>query len=164
MPYCYDWPRPAVTADVCALSRDEDGAWHVLLIERANPPFAGHLALPGGFLDVDHEDLETTARRELFEETGIHAPKAMPLLGIYSHPGRDPRGHTVTGVWLALFDWPPPEPKAADDAAAARWLPVSQARPLAFDHERILADALAFLARREEAGFGDKAEGGSKEI
>ncbi len=152
MPYCYDWPRPAVTADVCALSRNMDGEWHVLLIRRAKPPFAGQLALPGGFLEVDREDLETTARRELLEETGIRAPEAMTLLGIYSNPGRDPRGHTVTGVWLALFDWPPPAAKAADDAAAALWLPVARARPLAFDHAQILADALAFVESHDTTG------------
>ena len=148
MPYCYDWPRPAVTADVVALSHAPRGAWHVLLIRRANAPYKGHLALPGGFLEVDREDLETTARRELKEETGLAAPADMPLVGIYSHPGRDPRGHTVSGVWLALYDWPPPPPKASDDAAAALWLPVEEARPLAFDHERVLADALRLALRR----------------
>ena len=143
MSWCYDWPRAAVTADVCALSRDPMGEWYVLLIRRANPPFQGQFALPGGFLDVDKEDLETTARRELKEETGLTAPETMPLVGIYSEPGRDPRGHTVTGVWLALYDWPPPEPVAADDAAEARWVPVDEAGPLAFDHDQVLADALA---------------------
>ncbi len=145
--YCYDWPRAAVTADVCALSRDGSGRWHVLLIRRANPPFQGQFALPGGFLDVDREDLQTTARRELREETGLQAPEHMPLVGIYSKPGRDPRGHTVTGVWLALYDWPPPPPVADDDAAVAAWVPADEVGPLAFDHERVLADALA-LARR----------------
>ncbi len=144
--YCYDWPRAAVTADVCALSRDKAGRWHVLLIRRANPPFQGQFALPGGFLDVDREDLQTTARRELREETGLEAPADMPLVGIYSKPGRDPRGHTVTGVWLALYDWPPPRPVADDDAAEAVWAPADTVGALAFDHDRVLADALA-LAR-----------------
>lgn len=147
MPWCYDWPRAAVTADVCALSRDPQGAWHVLLIRRANPPFQGRFALPGGFLDVDREDLQTTARRELKEETGLVAPADMPLVGVYSRPGRDPRGHTVTGVWLALYDWPPPEPQADDDAAEALWMPVAKAGPLAFDHDQVLADALALAER-----------------
>ena len=150
MPWCYDWPRPAVTADVCALSLDPMGDWHVLLIRRANPPFQGQFALPGGFLDVDKEDLQTTARRELQEETGLVAPDYMPLLGIYSKPGRDPRGHTVTGVWLALYDWPPPAPVAADDAAEARWVPVNETGPLAFDHDQVLADALAWVMRGDQ--------------
>ena len=149
--YCYDWPRAAVTADVAALSRAPDGTWHVLLIRRANPPYRGRLALPGGFLDVDREDLETTARRELKEETGLEAPAHMPLVGIYSKPGRDPRGHTVTGVWLALYDWPPPPPKAADDAAEAHWLPLPAADALAFDHHRIVADALRLAERLQKA-------------
>ncbi len=147
MPYCYDWPRAAVTADVCALSRAPDGAWHVLLIRRANEPFRGQWALPGGFLDVDAEDLQATARRELKEETGLAAPPDMPLVGIYSRPGRDPRGHTVTGVWLALYDWPPPAPRADDDAADAAWRPATNTGPLAFDHQDIIADALKLAAR-----------------
>ncbi len=148
MPYCYDWPRPAVTADVCALARDPQEQWHVLLIRRGNEPFKGMLALPGGFLDVDSEDLQTTARRELKEETGLSAPDDMPLVGIYSRPGRDPRGHTVTGVWLALYRWPAPAPQAADDAAEAMWMPVRQVRPpLAFDHHEVLADALRLAER-----------------
>ncbi len=154
MPYCYDWPRAAVTADVCALSLAPDGTWHVLLIRRAHEPFKGQWALPGGFLEVDAEDLQTTARRELREETGLAAPADMPLVGIYSRPGRDPRGHTVTGVWLALFDWPPPPPQADDDAAEARWMPANEAGPLAFDHQDVLADALA-LARRLRTDGGD---------
>ena len=142
MSYCYDWPRPAVTADVCALSRDPGGEWHVLLVRRANAPFRGMLALPGGFLGVDREDLQTCARRELREETGLAAPEPMPLLGIWSRPDRDPRGHTVTGVWLAVYDWPAPAPRAADDAADARWIPAGEAAPLAFDHAEILKAAL----------------------
>ena len=147
MPYCYDWPRPGVAGDVCALSRAPDGEWHVLLITRANPPFQGAYALPGGFLDVNEEDLPTCARRELQEETGLRAPADMPLVGIYSDPKRDPRGQIISAVYLALYDWPPPKPEAADDAATAQWVPASQAQPLAFDHAQVLADALA-LARR----------------
>ncbi len=149
MTWCYDWPRAAVTADVCALSRDPDGRWHVLLVTRANPPFAGCHALPGGFLDVDREDLETCARRELKEETGIDAPNRLPLLGVWSRPDRDPRGHTITAVYLARFAWPPPAPRAADDAADARWRPVMDAAPLAFDHADILRTALQHVGMNE---------------
>ncbi len=149
MTWCYDWPRAAVTADVCALSRDPRGNWHVLLITRANPPFAGCHALPGGFLDVDHEDLEACARRELKEETGLAAPDDLPLLGVWSRPDRDPRGHTVTAVYLARFAWPPPAPRAADDAADARWIPVADAAPLAFDHADILRAALRHVEMAE---------------
>ncbi len=149
MTWCYDWPRPAVTADVCALSRDPAGRWHVLLVSRANEPFRGMWALPGGFLDVDREDLETCARRELKEETGITAPAELPLLDVRSRPDRDPRGHTVTAVHLARFGWPPPEPRADDDAADARWIPVDEAAPLAFDHADILKTALERIGRKD---------------
>ncbi len=150
MAYCYEWPRPAVAADVCALARDPAGRWHVLLIRRGHAPFAGHLALPGGFLEAGREDLEACARRELREETGLSAPETMPLVGVYSDPRRDPRGHVISAVYLALLGWPPPPPEAGDDAAQAAWLPVEQAGPLAFDHAQVLADALA-LARRHPA-------------
>ncbi len=152
MPYCYEWPRPGVAADVCCLSRAPDGQWHVLLITRANPPFKGAFALPGGFLDVNEEDLPTCARRELMEETGLAAPARMPLVGVYSDPARDPRGHVVSAVYLALYDWPPPAPRAGDDAATARWQPLAAARPLAFDHECVLGDALALAERLEADG------------
>ena len=159
MSYCYDWPRPAVTSDVCALSRDPEGRWHVLVIRRANPPYAGMHALPGGFLDVDREDVEACARRELMEETGIQAPDELHLLGVWSDPKRDPRGHVVTPVWLALFDWPPPEPKAGDDAAAARWVPVEAAMPLAFDHEEMVAKGVrlaeALVGSGSQRGLAD---------
>jgi 8-oxo-dGTP diphosphatase len=62
-------------------------------------------------------------------------------------PTTRPRGQIISAVYLALYDWPPPKPKAADDAATAQWVPVAEARPLAFDHAQVLADALA-LARR----------------
>jgi 8-oxo-dGTP diphosphatase len=141
-PYCYDYPRPAVTVDLVALCRDGDRL-KVLLIRRKHDPFAGRWALPGGFLDLD-EPIEDAARRELKEETGLEVGE-VALLGVYGDPGRDPRGRTISLVYFAQVPDPPPSPTGGDDAAEAAWLDVSDpARTggLAFDHDRILGDAI----------------------
>lgn len=143
-------PRPntfPVTADVVLLARcaGEPTGPRVLLIERGNEPFKGRLALPGGFVDPGEVTLEA-ARRELAEETSVEEiPVELEQLGAYGPGGgRDPRGETLTVAYLAVV----PEPlaaRAADDAAAAEWVPVEEAiRPgrLAFDHAVILGDAL----------------------
>ncbi|MCW5251080.1 NUDIX hydrolase [Streptomyces sp. SHP 1-2] len=137
----------AVTADLAVLTL-RAGALHVLLVERGQEPYAGRWALPGGFLLPD-ESAETAARRELAEETGL-ADVAGPHLEqvrTYSDPGRDPRMRVVSVAFAALLPAPPgrppAEPRAATDAADARWVPYERARGLAFDHDRILADARA---------------------
>src|SRR4051812_6751419 len=94
-PYCYDYPRPAVTTDVVVFC-----SGRVLLVRRKNDPFAGRLAFPGGFLDID-EPIEACARRELKEETGLDlAAHPFTPLGVYGAPGRDPRGRTISVVYL----------------------------------------------------------------
>lgn len=130
----------AVTVDLAVLTV-RDGALHVLLVERAQQPYAGHWALPGGFLLPD-ESAETAARRELAEETGLGDATGLRLeqLRAYSEPGRDPRMRVVSVAFTALLP-DAPEPRGGGDAAQARWLPYDTAPPLAFDHGRILADA-----------------------
>ncbi len=93
MIYTYPHPRPALTVDIVLIKEERDRP-EILLIQRNHPPFAGHWALPGGFVDED-EPLETAARRELFEETGLESPE-LRQLGAFGDPGRDPRGWTVT--------------------------------------------------------------------
>ena len=109
----------------------------VLLIKRKNPPFQGQLALPGGFVEIG-ETVEDACRRELMEETGVKAGR-LTLLGVYSDPNRDPRGHTVSVVYLTRVRSTKVE--AGDDAAAAQWVGNWRRLPLAFDHAKILADA-----------------------
>jgi len=116
---------------------------HVLLVRRANAPFAGAWALPGGFVEPG-ESPEDAARRELLEETGVTV-RALDQIGAYGDPGRDPRGPTLSVVHRGLL----PElvdVQAGTDAAAAAFLPVRQAlarnTELAFDHRRILSDAV----------------------
>ena len=134
----------AITADVIAFTM-RDGRLHVLLVRRANDPYQGRWALPGGFVDMD-EDLPDAAVRELKEETGIEvSPARLTQLGSYGTPGRDPRMRVVT-VAFALFESTFGEPTSGDDADDARFWPARQvlddAGLLAFDHRQIIVDAL----------------------
>jgi 8-oxo-dGTP diphosphatase len=111
----------------------------ILLVQRGHPPFAGSWALPGGFVDEGEQVLDA-APRELAEETSLELD-ALELLGIYDTPGRDPRGWTVSAVYLARLRT---ELSVAggDDASDARWFAVDKLPELAFDHAIIVADAL----------------------
>ena len=133
--------RPSVTVDVVLLAR-EGAHWHVLLIRRKHPPFEGCWALPGGFVEP-FEQLESAARRELQEETGV-APRHMEQLHAFGDPGRDPRGWTISVAYLAILDEGERSslhPQAGDDAACVGWFDLSSPPPLAFDHADILACA-----------------------
>ncbi len=144
MSFTYDYPRPAVTIDVVLFAKDDNGNWHLLLIERLKDPFKDHWALPGGFLDKD-EDPMVGALRELQEETSITGIEITPL-GFWGTPGRDPRGHTVSLVFMAALEGGRPEAKAADDAKTLAWHAVDALPPLAFDHADIVAEAMKRLA------------------
>lgn len=133
--YTYDYPRPMVTVDVVILTRGPKP--RVLLIRRKKDPFAGAWALPGGFVDMD-EKLEDAARRELWEETGVKAAK-VEQVATFGDPGRDPRGRTISVVYLARVSPSQVKPVAADDAAEVGWHPLRRLPPLAFDHKDILA-------------------------
>ena len=133
------YPRPMLTVDVVALAAAAQ-APRVLLIQRANPPFQGSWALPGGFVE-EGEQVAQAAPRELREETGLQVD-SLELLGVYDTPGRDPRGWTVSVVYLARVH-EAGEVAGADDASEARWFPAAELPVLAFDHALILADALA---------------------
>ncbi|MFE9497794.1 NUDIX domain-containing protein [Streptomyces collinus] len=145
----YAYEPFAVTVDLAVLTVRE-GVLHVLLVERGQEPYAGRWALPGGFL-LPHESAETAARRELAEETGLADVSGLHLeqLRTYSEPDRDPRMRVVSVAFTALLP-EPPEPRGGGDAAQARWLPHTAARSLAFDHDRILADAHDRIGARLE--------------
>ena len=115
MPFTYDYPHPAVTTDV-VLFTIQDERLLVLLIRRAHDPFRGHWALPGGFIDID-EDLETSARRELAEETGLSGMYIEQLCTVGT-PGRDPRERVISVVYFGLVPYETVAPKAASDAEA----------------------------------------------
>lgn len=122
---------PLLTVDIIIELAAAPG--RIVLIERANPPIGW--ALPGGFVDVG-ETLEQAAVREAREETGLEVMLRV-LLGVYSDPDRDPRGHTVSAVYVGSARG---EPRGADDAKQARAFDPLAPPTLAFDHARILAD------------------------
>ena len=130
---------PPVAADVVIELADRPGRPVVLVRRRFPPP---GWALPGGFVEVG-ETVEAAAAREAMEETGL-AVSGLALLGVYSDPERDPRGHTVSVVFAATATG---EPRGGDDAAEARAFPPGEWPELAFDHDRILADWLAWRRR-----------------
>jgi 8-oxo-dGTP diphosphatase len=94
-------------------------------------------ALPGGFMDIN-EYLINTAKRELYEETGIKLNKLI-FFGIYDKPDRDPRGRTIGIVYYALIDENVPY-YAGDDAKFAQWHFIDKLPELAFDHKKIIND------------------------
>lgn len=139
--FCYDYPRPAVTVDTVIVTAGPSR--QVLLIRRRNEPFAGQWALPGGFVDME-ETLEKAARRELYEETGMKTKKLVQL-GTFGDPGRDPRGRTISIVYLAEIPKRNDSAKAGDDAGEVGWFSLAQLPPLAFDHLDILKLARKYL-------------------
>ena len=140
------WPHPALTADI-AVFRQVGDQLQLLLIQRGNHPFKGCWALPGGFFEPG-ETIEQTAARELTEETGVEGAD-LQLVGIYSKPNRDPRDWVVTAAFATLL----PEGasvRAGDDAAHAQWFEAGEAAALenlAFDHNEIIADAIAAIMK-----------------
>jgi 8-oxo-dGTP diphosphatase len=128
---------PQLTADIIIEMIDRPGR-PIVLIERKYPPPGW--ALPGGFVDVG-ETLESAAVREAREETSLDVTLNL-LLGNYSDPLRDSRGHTVSAVYIAEAQG---EPRAADDARHLALYDPRMTPPLAFDHERIIRDYLYFL-------------------
>ena len=138
--------RPWISTDCVVF--DERG--RVLLIRRRNDPFRGQYAFPGGFIELG-ETAEDCALRELKEETGIEAG-SLRLIGVYSDPNRDPRHHSITVAFLVSVHGQ--TPVAGDDAAAAEFVDDATKEHLAFDHDKILRDALRLRsgARSPERG------------
>jgi ADP-ribose pyrophosphatase YjhB (NUDIX family) len=138
--------RPSVTVDVVIFTLRENDL-HILLVKRKYEPFAGAWAIPGGFVHID-ESLESAARRELEEETGVR-DVYLEQLYTFGAVDRDPRGRVITVAYFALV----PDPlivRGGSDASEASWWPVSQAPQLAFDHGDILRYALKRLRYKLE--------------
>ena len=139
----HDFPPFAVTVDVVVLTIVE-GRLHVLLVQRGVPPFEGMWAIPGGFKRPE-ESLDDAAQRELLEETGVDGARLLRQFGAYGDPERDPRMNVVTIAYLAVLR-EVQGVTGGTDAAAAELVPVSRIVngriELAFDHRRILRDAV----------------------
>ncbi len=135
------WRKPSVTADGIVVRGND-----VVLVRRGKEPFKGMFALPGGFVNYE-ETFEHCAVREVEEETGLRT-EVVTLVGVYSDPSRDPRGHVVSAVYHL-------RPvggvlKGGDDAASAEWIPLDDLPRLAFDHGRIIEDFLGQRSRKRK--------------
>ena len=132
------YANPTPTTDVII----HDPARGIVIINRKNEPHG--YALPGGFID-EGETAEHAARREMLEETGLEV-QLQGLLGVYSHPDRDPRQHTMSMVFVGkALD--PQKLQAGDDAGSASFFQLAALpSPLVFDHARIISDFQDYLA------------------
>jgi 8-oxo-dGTP diphosphatase len=128
-------PETPLLATDCVI-RDVGG--RVVLIRRKNEPFKGGYALPGGFVDIG-ETVEAACRREVLEETGLSVG-TLRLVGVYSDPRRDPRGHCVSVAFTTLLPGTA-RPRAGSDVSAAMWVADWRSLDLAFDHAEIVAAA-----------------------
>jgi 8-oxo-dGTP diphosphatase len=135
---------PALTTDCVIL----DSRGRVLLIRRGHPPYKGEFALPGGFVDVG-ETVEDACRREVKEEVGLDVSE-LTLIGVFSDPNRDPRGHTVSAAFLTELQGDA-VPVAGDDAADAEWIEDWQSVDLAFDHAQIMSQAMRLAEQADKS-------------
>ena len=154
MKHTYDYPRPALTAD-CVVFAVVGKSLKALLVQRGEEPFKGEMAIPGGFVH-EGETAREAAARELHEETGLVLKAPLEDCGVWTEPGRDPRGWVVSAAFWTIV--PPEEVRGGSDAAAATWVDIQgvEMQGLAFDHAKILARALKGLrerVRRAPVGF-----------
>lgn len=128
-----NYRNPVPTVDIIL----QQGS-NILLIKRKNDPFKDHLSLPGGFVN-EGELVEEAAKRETWEETSLTI-EPIEILGVYSDPTRDPRGHVLTVVWVAIVV--NGVARANDDSIEVQWVPLNDidSTRLAFDHKQILLD------------------------
>ncbi|HDD57321.1 MAG TPA: NUDIX hydrolase [Thermoplasmatales archaeon] len=125
------YKKPSITVDGLVVKDSS-----ILLIKRKNEPFKDMWALPGGFVNYG-ETVEDAVKREVKEETGLDTD-ITELFGVYSDPNRDPRGHTISIVFIL-------KPTGGsliggDDASDARYFPLDKLPKLAFDHRVIIKD------------------------
>lgn len=125
--------NPRITTDGIVVKNKK-----ILLIERKNHPFKGKWALPGGFVEYG-EKTEDAVMREVLEETGLKT-KIKQLAGVYSDPNRDPRGHTITVVYI--LDITAGDIQAGDDASNTKFFNLNELPDLSFDHNIIIEEVL----------------------
>jgi len=130
---CRGHEAPALAVDAIVVKNEE-----ILLIKRANKPFRGKWALVGGFVECG-ETTENTVKREVKEETGLNV-EVKELLGIYSTPDRDPRGHVISICYIVGSD--DKEIEISNEVKEAKFFSLDEIKnmSLAFDHEKIIRD------------------------
>lgn len=136
--FSYKYPRPAVTVDAIVFSLKP--TTKILLIQRKNPPFQNQWALPGGFLDMD-ETVEQAVKRELQEETGLVLDN-LEQFKVFSAVNRDPRGRTLSVVFVAKIETENQLITANDDAKSVKWFDINNLPNLAFDHQIIINETI----------------------
>ncbi|MCK4650056.1 NUDIX hydrolase [Candidatus Pacearchaeota archaeon] len=138
-----EYRNPCTTVDIVVKKQSQ-----ILLIKREIKPFRDMWAFPGGHINYGEETTEKAAARELFEETNLKVNLSdLELVGAYSEPDRDPRGHYITHVYVVKnFSG---ELRAADDAKDARFFPLDDLPDLAFDHKKILDDYITKFGNKK---------------
>ena len=126
-----EYKKPSITVDGAIVKNNS-----ILLIKRKNNPYKNCWALPGGFVEYG-ERTEDAVIREINEETGLKTC-IKKLIGVYSDPNRDPRGHTISVVYLLKITGG--ELKSGDDAADAEFFDFNSLPKLSFDHDIIISD------------------------
>ncbi len=131
--------NPSLTTDIFIYNENKE----FILIKRRNNPYKNYWALPGGFVDYG-ESVEDAAIRESKEETTIDV-ELDKLVGVYSKPNRDPRGHTISIVFTAKGNMD--DKKADDDAIDIDTFTKEKIKEmkLAFDHDKIINDCLKLI-------------------
>ena len=144
-----NYRNPVPTVDVILQQES-----NILLIKRKNDPFKDHLSLPGGFVN-EGELVEEAAKRETWEETSLTI-EPIEILGVYSDPNRDPRGHVLTVVWVAIVV--NGVARANDDSIEVQWVPLNDidSTRLAFDHKQILLDYIQWRKAGRETFWSSK--------
>jgi 8-oxo-dGTP diphosphatase len=140
-----DRKTPYLVADALVIKRAKE--IEILLVKRKSGAFIGHWALPGGFVEIG-ETLKNAAAREVLEETGLKvSPKK--IIGIYDDPKRDPRGHMVSVAFLCKMKGGKLKPQE-EEVSETRFFALPEIRKLkiAFDHRKIIRDALKMRGRR----------------
>lgn len=147
----HDYDVPLVSVDVAIFTLLE-GSLHILLVERGEYPHKGRWSLPGGFINQKQDkDLQATAVRTLTDKTGVKAPY-LEQVATFGNAHRDPRGWSVTSLYMALIAYAPTA-EFIDAVADARWWPMEMAlkQSLAFDHKELIIQARERL--RAKAGY-----------
>ncbi len=139
--HCYEYPRPSYTVDAALIAKADH---KLLLILRKHDPYAGKWAFPGGFMDMD-ETPEEAIVRELEEETHITGVE-LKQFKTYGALGRDPRGRTISTLFLGFVEHSNDvQAQGGDDAAEARWFSLDDVPDLAFDHGTIFKEVKEYL-------------------